>query len=165
MAGPERRQYDDNVSKAAPNAKVVRRRGAKIDIRHAVRNWLLNDDAVKKFSSSREDLRKMLLDVLLEKGDEDDKGHRYMRWPDDPIEGRIKGIQAQHRVSRVLNAERAEEYLRDKGLYDKCTDKVVVLSEDKVLGLNFNGTIPDDELEALYDVSETYAFVPDRIKL
>jgi hypothetical protein len=149
--------------------RVLRRRPKRsmVNIRTATRNWLLTDDAVKKFSEQREGLRKELLDTLQEMGEEDDKGHRHIRFGDDPVEGRVRGLTAQHRVSRSLNSERTQEYLEAKKLWEKGTELIPahrVISEELILGLNFGGVISDDDLEALYDVSETWAFVPDRLK-
>lgn len=149
--------------------RVLRRRMKRsvAGIRTATRNWLLTDDAVKKFSEQKEGLRKELLEAIQEMGEEDDKGHRHIKFGDDPVEGRIRGITAQHRVSRTLNSERVEEFLKAKKLWLKGTEVVPehrIISEELILGLNFGGTISDTDLEALYDVGETWAFVPDRLK-
>ena len=148
-----------------PPTKTMKRRRVKLDPRVAMRHWINADDAVKQFSSVKEEQRKALLDILQEQGTQDEAGHYWINWPEDPVEGRVKGIKAERRVSRVLNAEAAEEYLKKRKLYTKCTQTIVALDEDKILGLNFDGTITDADLEALYVVSESYAFVPQRVKL
>ena len=150
------------------NTKTIKRstpRRVRLDPRVAVKHWIHADDAVKQFSKDKEDRRQELLTILEETGTEDEAGHRWINWPDDPVEGRIKGIKAERRVSRTLDLEAAEEYLRGRKLYNKCTQTVVSLDEDKILGLNFDGTISDADLEKIYVVSETYAFVPQRVKL
>jgi hypothetical protein len=150
---------------ATKTMRRPRRRGVKIDIRAAVRSWLLKDDAVKKLSTDKEVDRKAILAFLQEFGAEDENGHYWINWPDDPVEGRVKGIKAEKHVTRSLNSERTEEYLKGRKLYSQCTETIVTLSEEKVLGLNFKGTITDADLEDLYDVYENYHFVPQRVKL
>jgi hypothetical protein len=140
-------------------------RRVKLDPRIAAKHWLHADDAVKQFGKDKEDRRQELLAILEESGTRDEAGHYWINWPDDPVEGRIKGIKAERRVSRTLDIEAAEEYLTARKLYNQCTQTIVALDEDKILGLNFTGKISDADLESLYVVSETYAFVPQRVKL
>jgi hypothetical protein len=153
-----------------PGKRTIPRRQpmrSMVRVRSATRNWLLTDDAVKKFNEQRDTLRRELLETLQVMGEEDDKGHRHIDFGDDPVEGRVKGLTAQKRVTRSLNAERAQEYLEAAKLWEKGTELVPahrVISEENILGLNFAGAIPDDDLEKLYDVTETFAFVPDRLK-
>lgn len=148
-----------------PAEKKLRRRPALPDVRQAVRDWLLQDDAVKAFSERLSETRKLLLTILEEKGNTDDKGSQWIRFPEDPVEGRVNAIKRERRVGRRLNEERTEEYLTKRKLYHQCTETVVVLSEEKILDLNFKGKISDEDLDALYDVNETWAFVPQRVKL
>jgi hypothetical protein len=148
--------------------KTLRRRTrAKIDIRAAVRSWLLKDDGVKALSIQKEAERLLILEFLQENGEQDQAGHFWINWPDDPVEGRVKGIKAEKRVTKTLDPERTEEYLKGRKLYSKCTETITILSEEKILGLAFgpNAVISEADLEKLYDVSETYAFVPQRVRL
>jgi hypothetical protein len=142
---------------------VVKR--TPIDIRTATRQWLLASDAVERFSKDVSTHRGMLMEALVDQGTVDDKGSFWVRFPDDPVEGRVKGMKRERRVSRVLNQEAAEEYLREKGLYKACTETVVMLSEEKILDKNFKGEISDADLDKLYDVKETWALIADRVKL
>ena len=45
------------------------------------------------------------------------------------------------------------------GLEEKCLETIVVLNEDGLLAANFDGTIPDEEMKALYSEKETFALV------
>jgi len=148
--------------------KPKRRRVVKrttIDVRTAVRQWLLATDAVERFSKDVTTHRGMIMDALVEQGTVDDKGSYWIRFPDDPVEGRVKGVKRERRVSRTLDVEAAEEFLRDKALYNDCTETIVVLSEEKILDKNFKGEITDEDLDKLYTVKETWALIPDRVKL
>lgn len=157
---------------ATPTKTISRRRPGrprrvKVDVRQAVRSWLLASDAVERFSADVQEHRKAIMDELEASGEVDSKGNQWMHFPDDPIEGRIKGIKRERRVSRRLDEEKAREFLEAKGLLKECEETIVVLSEERLLALNFGAKakITDAELEDLYVVQETYAFCPQRIKL
>lgn len=134
-------------------------------IRSAVRAWLLNDDAVKKFGAAKEEGRVALLDILQQEGEQDDKGSFWMQFGDDPVEGRVKSIKAERRVTKILDTEAAEEFLKGKKLYSQCVETVTQLSEEKILGFWYEGKITDEELDQIYLINETFAFIPGRVKL
>jgi|SRR5215831_8072461 len=152
-------------------AKRTIRRTQTIDIRVAVRAWLLADDAVANFSAQKDTHRLMILEHLEKEGEPDESGSQWLRFHDDPIEGRVKAIKRERRVRRQLDPEAAEEYLREKGLWEQCIETIVQLDETKLLALNWpdpttgEPVISDEDMEALYDVAETWAFVPQRVKL
>jgi hypothetical protein len=151
--------------------KTLRRRSrARIDIRAAVRSWLIKDDAIKNLSTGKEQDRVLILEHLDEHGQEDENGHKWVWFTDDPVEGRVKGIKREKRVTKTINQERAAEYLKRRKLWSRCVETIEVLDEAAVLALNFapagqKPTISDEDLADLYDVTETYAFVPQRVKL
>jgi hypothetical protein len=125
----------------------------------------MRDDNIKALSIQKEEARQVILEYLVANGTKDDKGSFWVNWPEDPVGGRIKGIKAERRLLKVLDPEVAEAYLRKRKLYTQCTETIVTLSEEKILALNFQGTIPDADLDALYETTENYAFVPQRVKL
>lgn len=149
---------------ATPPVKKIRRR-PRFNVRAAVRDWLLHDDAVKAFGERQAEARRLLMGLLEETGTTDEKGSQWIRFPDDPVEGRINSIKRERRVTRILDIERTEAYLKKRRLYDQCTETVVVLNEERILGLNFEGKISDEDLASLYDTNESWAFVPSRVKL
>jgi len=162
------------TKRAVPVKRATKRtikRTATIDIRVAVRQWLLADDALINFSAQKDQQRLVILDHLAEFGDTDSNGHQWLRFYDDPIEGRVKAIKREKRKRVTPNAERIEEYLRAHGLWEQCTETIVIIDEAKFLELNWPDpvtgvpVISDKDFEALHDVSETWAFVPQRVKL
>jgi len=161
------RKRTSGKAPAQRTKKRTVRRTTKVDVRAAVRAWLLASDAVERFQDDVTTHRKVIMDELAESGQTDQKGNQWIYFTDDPVEGRVKGIKRERRVSRRLDEETAEEYLREKGLYEQCTETIVVLSEEKLLALAFGQGAPitDEDLESLYVVNETWAFCPQRIKL
>jgi len=149
--------------------KRMRRRRPQFNIREAVHHWLTCDDAEKRFAEERGKHREVILEVLAAEGEENQQGHRFIWWPEDPVDGRIKGIKREKRVSKVLNPERAEKILKDLGLWRQCIVKVIEIDEAAILGFAYDtpavpAKISADKLKEMYDISETYAFVPQRIK-
>jgi hypothetical protein len=151
---------------ATTPTKKIRRR--KPDVRRAVQDWLHNDDAAKQFGTAVAAAKKRLMDILEEYGTEDQQGHRWLHFPDDPIDGRIKSIKRERRVFRSMKpSDEVEKFLRDKGLWDQCTETVVVINEDKILELNWGDdpVITNEEMRKyLYDFPEQFAFIAGRIK-
>jgi hypothetical protein len=162
---PRKRTAGKAPAKRTPKRTV--RRTTQVDTRAAVRAWLLATDAVELFQADATTHRKVILDELEANGEPDSKGNQWMYFTDDPVEGRIKAIKREKRTQRRLDPEAAEKYLRDKGLWEECVETIEVLSEEKLLALNFGAEakISDEDMEALYAVNTTYAFCPQRVKL
>lgn len=112
-------------------------------------------------------MKVLLRDTILPaQGDSDDQGHVWIEF-DEPVEdpsgkASVLGIKREKRVSRRLNPARAEEFLKRRKLWDDCTETVLVINEDAILAKAFEKKISDADLEGLYDVNESYAFVPKR---
>lgn len=99
-----------------------------------------------------------LLEQLDSTGVLDDKGHAWLDLP-APIEGYAR-IQRQRRVSQKLDEQVAEEILTRKGVRDRAYKTVEVLDEDAIMGMLYTGDLTDEDLNAMFPKSITYAFVP-----
>jgi hypothetical protein len=155
-------------------ARTVRRRKRTPapDIAGPVQEYLLNRSMRERSSYHETDIKATLMDILAAVGVPDgDEGEHRMLLLEQPQEfttyknGKakvtiIKGIQRQERKGRMsLNEDRTMAYLTKRKLLPSCTTTVTVINEDAILAANFEGTIPDDDLKALYDESDpTYAF-------
>lgn len=137
-----------------------------------MREYLLNRSMRERSAYHEGDIKTTLLEILAAVGEPDgDEGLHRKLLLEEPLEfttykaGKakvttIKGIQSQYRKgSMALNEERTLAYLAKRKLIAACTTTVTVINEDAILAANFEGTIPDDDLKALYDESDpTYAF-------
>ena len=152
--------------------KKMARRGPKINVRRAVMDFLNFDNMAKRFGAQAEEVKLLLRDTVLPaEGATDDNGHSWIMFEEDPIEdpsgkGNVVGIKRQRSAPKTLNLDRAEEFLRKKGLWDECTETVtqVLINEDAILARTFDKTITEDELQDLYDVKEVFSFIPQRVK-
>lgn len=153
----------------APTKKIARRlTWSASTVRRAVADFLNFDAMATKFAGQAGEVKLLLRDTVLPtKGITDDKGHSWIMWEDDPLpdpsgKGEVIGIKRERRAPSTLNEERAEAFLRRKGLWDACTETVVVINEDAILAKAFDKTITEAELQSLYDTKENFAFVPQR---
>jgi hypothetical protein len=156
--------------------KLVRRKPAdvpvRVNIRRAVTDWANFDNLATKFAGQANEVKLLLRDTVLPaQGVTDERGHSWIMFESEPIEdpsgkGSIIGIKRERRAPKTLNSERAEQFLRRKGLWQQCTEEVTttMINEDAILAAAFAKTITEDELQALYDVKETFAFLPQRSK-
>jgi len=156
-----------------PTKKLTKREPAqpKVNIRRAVTDFLNFDSMARKFGAQANEVKLLLRDkVLPAQGEQDESGHYWIRFDDEPIEdpdgGEVIAIEAQRRAPKKLNAERAEALLRRKKMWEQCTETVteVVINEDAILAAAFEKKLTEEELESLYDIKVTYAFLPQRTK-
>lgn len=151
-----------------PPTKRTIRRKAKVDIDPTVQEYLLNRSMRERSSHIEDTLKKTLMETLEANGMLLEGGHRQLDLdvplPFNSYKGgklvpkTVTGIERKRRGSQALNEERTMALLKKRDLVDQCTEVVVVLNEDAVLAANFSGVISDEELQALYDESETFAF-------
>lgn len=89
-------------------------------------------------------------------GEVDGKGHKVFSLPQQ-VEG-IGALQMRRAVSNNLDADFAEEFLKENDLWDECIEMVPVLDDDKVLALRYEGRISDADFERLYPPVESWSF-------
>jgi hypothetical protein len=151
-----------------PAKRVIKRQKPTTAIDATVTDYLANRSMRERSSAMEDSIKKTLMEVLAAQGELKEGGHRQidLAAPQDFASYKagklapkvITGIERKRRVSQSLNEERTMALLKEKNLVDECTEIVVVLNEDAVLGANYGGKISDEELAALYDESETFAF-------
>ena len=133
-----------------------------------MREYLVDRSMNERAAFHTDRLKKQLMEVLENEGELEEGGHRHLDLT-EPLEfteykgGKPKlklvtGIDRKKRTTQSLNEERTMAVLKEHDLLDRCTEIVVVIDEDAVMGANYEGLIPDDVMEKLYDETENYAF-------
>ena len=89
-------------------------------------------------------------------GYKDDHGSLWLDLPEGAPIGHVK---YERRVTKSLDDEAAEKFLKKKKLYDQCLTTLTVLDEQKLLALFYEDKITEDELDALYGESESFAML------
>jgi hypothetical protein len=148
--------------------RIKRREASTVDLDQQVADYLLSRSAEERAALVTGKYKKQFMELLAEVGELGENGSRKLLLEEPVIftsykkgkaqEKEITGILRQRRESTTLNPERTMAFLEAKGLLDSCTEMVRVLDEDAVLGANYSGNISDEEMEALFDKSESYAF-------
>jgi hypothetical protein len=127
------------------------------------RSFLKKKVLVDALSEEMKVDRDKLLELLDALGEEDDKGSLNVLFP-NAIEG-YTGIQKQRRSSRkLLDTETVTERLKQLGLEDRVVKTVVTqaIDEEELLQAHWEGLISEDDLDALYPVTVTWALTPQK---
>lgn len=112
------------------------------------------DDLTKMQS----EIKTRLTEVLEKYGEVDDKGHIWYDLP-DAVDG-YKGMQRQRRVSQKLDMDAAQDILDNLGLSDRCVKMVPSLDEDEVMACLYEGLLTEDQVDAMFPKTITWAFIP-----
>ena len=121
----------------------------------------MHDEAVIR--ETREPLRDRLKQWILDNCQPDENGNYIYYFPHPIYIGRspVKGLMAQRRVSEFINEDRAFNIAEKYNVLDKVTYEVVTeeLDMDMMYVLNQQGVIPDDDIDSIIELKETFALV------
>lgn len=123
-----------------------------------IREHLTFRKARENFAKKEDQTKKALMEFLTSEGEEDEKGSRYFHIPEGEVEG-LSAIKREKRVSQILDTDAAMALVKEKGLEETCIETVEVLNEDALLAAAFNDLLTDDEVKALYEDKESFAFI------
>jgi hypothetical protein len=130
------------------------------DVSAQFSEFVLLKTQIDELTKRQNALKAELSSLVESSGEEDDKGHLWYELP-HPIEG-YTAMQRQKRISQKLDADAAEELLRTKNLYNRCFQLLPVLDEDEVMACLYEGLLTEDEIDAMFPKSITWAFVPSK---
>lgn len=127
----------------------------------SIKQWvaeLVTAKAQQKFFKSRQDqVTKRLKTVVEETGYQDDQGHIWFDL-EEPVEGCV-ALQMQRKVSQPLNEDKAEAILKKAGLYEECTQTIVVLDQEAIMAARYRGDLTDDDIDAMFPKVVSYALM------
>lgn len=92
-------------------------------------------------------------------GYQDEKGSYYVDFEEDEVDGYV-GLQYRCQEKPLLDEERAEELLTEKGLLEKCVVMVPELDQAAIYAAHQEGLISQEELDEIFVKNITYAFWP-----
>ena len=128
-----------------------------MDLERLTEEYLRHTEHIQQLQKMVDRIKQDLVEEVQHRGEEDDKGHQWL-----PAGKYLLQRQRRQGQSR-LNIERAEEWARSRGIWDKVSKTVEVLDEDSLMGYLYDHRDDDgieDEVKALYDAAPvTYAFV------
>lgn len=114
------------------------------------------DDLTKEQSS----LKTELSALVDNEGTPDEKGHLWYSLPEE-VDGYIS-LQRQRRVTQKLDENEASHILLSKDLTERCYKMVPVLDESEVMACLYEGLLTEEEIDAMFPKSVSYAFIPSK---
>ena len=109
-------------------------------------------------------LKQLIKPYIMENGVPDENGN-YIWEFEKPIaageDTRYSGLMAQRRVSEYINEDTVIALINKYQAHDRCIKTVEVqeLDIDELYAMNQEGIIPDDEIDSILELTETYALV------
>lgn len=125
------------------------------DVERLVEEYVRTKGALDAMSARTEELKKIISNIIMNQGDEDSKGNRWMN------AGRFLLQRQRRQRPPVFNKEAAEKWAKEKGLWDDLKKTIVTeeIDEDSLVGYVFSHPEYEDDLRNIYTVSEpTWAF-------
>lgn len=127
------------------------------------RSFLRRKVLVDALSEEMKVDREKLMNLLDDLGLADANGSLSVTF-EQPIEGYV-GMQKQRRTSRkLIDLDEVRARLTELNLADKVIKQVTteVVDEEALLQAHWNGLISEDDLDALYPVTVTWALTPQK---
>lgn len=112
-------------------------------------------EKIAALTAEQDDIKIHLKDEARHKGVLDAKGNAVL------CEGGWK-VTCQKRMSAKIDADKAEPYLRSKGLWAKVTNTITVIDENKVEDQFQRGALTQAEVMKFTVVKESEALLVDR---
>lgn len=111
----------------------------------------------------RESLRDNLKQWIIDNCEPDENGNYIYYFP-KPVyleSSEVRGLMAQRRTSEFVNEDRAFNVAEKYGVLDKVTYEITTeeLDLDAMYVLNQQGVIPDDAIDSIIEIKETFALV------
>lgn len=153
-----------------PAKKRLTRTAPTLDLEAQVHDYLNNRSMRERSEWEEGRIKKALMEFIAQVGELQEGGHRIVSLGSPttfhsykngkPQIKSITGIERKRRLSQSLNPDRTMALLEQRDLVDSCTvtETITSINEDAILAANYEGTITDEELKALYDDSESFAF-------
>lgn len=140
-------------------AKLIEEEGRRFDdpesIEAQVREYVKVKATIDMMESRSKELREKLFAHLEAEGLEDDKGNVQLDLP-DAIDGVVR-LEKQRRVTRKLNEPKAEEILKEHGIYEEVFVLKPVLEEDNLMAAFYEGKITEEELDEMFPANTVWA--------
>lgn len=128
---------------------------ANYPVMQAVLEYNQLRDNVKLLNDRMDLLKAYIQESAKQKVEPDEKGN-YLVHSDGLVFGTVR------RVTVSLDAEKAEEILKDLGLWEEVTDVRYVINQDKLSSLWVNQKITEEQLEAMKSEKETFSMYSGR---
>jgi hypothetical protein len=121
-----------------------------------VQQYVALKDQITQLTARQNEVKKRLQKLVVEQGEETDKGHKALP-VNDPTTGVVE-IVNQRRVSKSLDEQAATTLLSDKDLIESCLEFVPVINEEAVMAAFYSGKLTEEDIDAMFPSQVTWAF-------
>lgn len=128
------------------------------DLTNKVRQYVMIKNQIDDLAKEQTVLKTFLSKLVDDIGEEDDKGHLWLKLEED-VDG-YRSLQRQRRVSQRLDEEAASQLLKEKGLDARCYEMLPVLNQDSVMACLYEGLLTEAEVDTMFPKAITWAFLP-----
>lgn len=122
-----------------------------------VRQYILLKDEVEFLNQRQTEIKKRVVESLLEVGEEDNRGHIVAELNDEKF-GRTTVVH-QKRISKSLDMDKAESILNAKGIKERCIKLVPTINEDEIMAAYYEGLITEEEVDEMFPAKVSYALL------
>lgn len=129
-------------------------------LRKEVQQYVFLKEEVTAIESRVGTLRKRILAAVDELGEVNDKGSLVL--PIDDKVSNTASVIKQRRVSKVFDEDKANDVLKDKGLFESVTKTIVVLDQDAVMAAYYDGKLTDEDIESMFPEKVSWALILEK---
>ncbi len=126
-----------------------------------VKSFIMLKRQIEDLTKEQSELKSFLSNLVDTEGEPDDKGHLWY-----PLEQEVDGyrsLQRQRKVTQSLDSEVATRILGEKGLAERCYSWQPVLKEDEVMACLYEGTLTEEDIDAMFPKKIVWAFIPSKL--
>lgn len=126
-----------------------------------VKSFIMLKRQIEDLTKEQGELKSFLSNLVDTEGEPDDKGHLWY-----PLEQEVDGyrsLQRQRKVTQSLDSEVATRILGEKGLAERCYSWQPVLKEDEVMACLYEGTLTEEDIDAMFPKKIVWAFIPSKL--
>jgi hypothetical protein len=129
-------------------------------IKKEIQQYVVLKDEVSNLETRVGQIKKRIITAIEELGEANEKGSLVLA-VDDEKSGTASIIK-QRRVSKVFDEDTANKILKDKDLFDSCTQTVVVLDQDAVMAAYYTGSLTDEDIELMFPEKVSWALILEK---
>ena len=141
------------INESAPDSNLE-------PLRKEVQQYVFLKEEVTAIEARVGTLRKRILAAVDELGEVNDKGSLVL--PIDDKVSNTASVIKQRRVSKVFDEDKANDVLKDKGLFESVTKTIVVLDQDAVMAAYYDGKLTDEDIESMFPEKVSWALILEK---
>lgn len=129
-------------------------------IRKEVQQYVFLKEEVTAIEARVGVLRKRIMTAVEDLGEANDKGSLIL--PINDTTSNTANVVKQRRVSKVFDEDKANDLLKEKGLFDSVTKTITVLDQDAVMAAYYDGKLTDADIETMFPEKVSWALILEK---